>query len=75
MMTDTISEDSVISYAKAFCNSFTLYQDFITPVEESNLVTEVEPHLTRQVYEKDHWDDVRITSLNIRSSNNYIWVE
>ncbi len=71
MMNDTISVESEISYANAFCKSFTLYQDFITPVEESNLVIEVDPHLKRQVYEKDHWDDVRIITLNIHNFNHF----
>ena len=69
MMNDTISVESEISYANAFFSSFTLHQDFITQVEESNLVTEVDPHLKRQVYEKDHWDDVRVISLNIHYFN------
>lgn len=37
--------------------SFKHIKDFITETEEENLVKEVEPHLKRLVYEKDHWDE------------------
>lgn len=50
--------------AAAFAPSFTVRQDFVTPEEEENLAKEVEPHLSRQVYEKDHWDDVRMSLLS-----------
>ena len=36
-----------------------VYQNFITEEEEKALFDEVEPHLKRLRYEKDHWDDVR----------------
>jgi hypothetical protein len=38
--------------------SFWLISDFINPAEEESLLKEIEPHLQRQVYEKDHWDEV-----------------
>eukprot|EP00095_Tigriopus_kingsejongensis_P005458 maker-scaffold224_size251237-snap-gene-1.52 protein:Tk05458 transcript:maker-scaffold224_size251237-snap-gene-1.52-mRNA-1 annotation:"alkylated dna repair protein alkb-like protein 7" len=40
-----------------FQQSFLIYDNFITADEEEALAKEVEPHLKRQVYEKDHWDD------------------
>ena len=52
------SSASQRSYADMLRDSFTLYTKFITSDEESSLVREVEPHLKRLVYEKDHWDDV-----------------
>ena len=54
------SVDSKTStYAALLQSSFRLYPDFISLEEEENLMKEVEPHLKRQVYEKDHWDEVR----------------
>ena len=53
------NSESKITPADVFRDSFIVYPEFITSVEESNIVMEVDPHLTRQVYEKDHWDDVR----------------
>jgi len=32
--------------------------NFITEKEEANLLAEIEPHMKRLPYEKDHWDDV-----------------
>ena len=37
--------------------AFALHEDFISEEEEASLLKEVEPHLTRQVYQKDHWDN------------------
>ena len=59
MLKNSISSESKITPADVFRDSFIVYPEFITSVEESNIVMEVDPHLTRQVYEKDHWDDVR----------------
>ena len=39
-------------------SSFRLIKDFVSTTEEESLFKEVEPHLKRQVYEKDHWDEV-----------------
>ena len=52
-------EPKTLTYAALLQSSFRLHPNFITPEEEENLMKEVEPHLKRQVYEKDHWDDVR----------------
>ena len=38
-------------------SSFEVINDFIDETEENLLVKEVEPHLKRLVYEKDHWDE------------------
>lgn len=38
-------------------SSFEVINDFINEAEESDLMKEVEPHLKRLVYEKDHWDE------------------
>jgi len=57
MANELMSEDLAQTHAEGFFNSFTLCENFIDSVEESNLVDEVQPHLERQVYEKDHWDE------------------
>ena len=46
-----------------FAKSFLIYDDFICESEETKFMSEMEPHLKRHVYEKDHWDDV---SVNFR---------
>ena len=46
----------------------TLIKDFITTEEEESLFNEVEPHLKRQVYEKDHWDEVSRKNINFRGT-------
>lgn len=45
--------------AAKFSSSFLVHEDFVTAEEEAALMSEVEPHLGRLVYEKDHWDEVR----------------
>ena len=45
---------------KEFIDSFLIYNDFITKQEEEQFMSEVEPHLKRHIYEKDHWDDVSV---------------
>ena len=45
-----------------FSSSFLVHEDFVTVEEEAALMAEVEPHLKRLVYEKDHWDEVRKVS-------------
>jgi len=57
MVNTFISKDRQQTHAESFFNSFTFCEDFISDIEESNLVLEVQPHLERQVYEKDHWDE------------------
>ena len=37
--------------------SLIIIPDFINEEEETSLCKEVEPHLKRLVYEKDHWDE------------------
>ena len=34
-----------------------MLQDFITLEEEESFVKEMDPHLKRHIYEKDHWDE------------------
>ena len=43
-----------------FAKSFQIFDDFITESEESSFISEMEPHLKRHIYEKDHWDDVSL---------------
>ncbi|KAI0217628.1 hypothetical protein LSAT2_030632 [Lamellibrachia satsuma] len=56
-----------------------VYQDFITEEEEHSLFDEVEPHLKRLRYEKDHWDDAihgyREMERNRWSAKNKIIIE
>ena len=40
-----------------FSNSFLIYENFVTPQEEENLMVEFEKHFKRHLYEKDHWDN------------------
>ena len=42
-----------------FAESFLIFENFVTEKEEESFMKEMEPHLKRHVYEKDHWDDVR----------------
>jgi len=42
-------------------SSFEVINDFINEAEESDLMKEVEPHLKRLVYEKDHWDEAIVS--------------
>lgn len=39
-------------------SSFRLVDNFVSDVEEKSLMAELEPHLKRLHYEKNHWDDV-----------------
>ena len=52
-----------------FAKSFLIYDDFICESEETKFMSEMEPHLKRHVYEKDHWDDV---SVNFASCNHLV---
>lgn len=38
-----------------FAESFLIFDNFVTEYEEKTFMKEVEPHLKRHVYEKDHW--------------------
>lgn len=44
-------------FIEPFRASFLVYKDFVTEEEESNFMLEMEPHLKRHIYEKNHWDD------------------
>uniref|UniRef100_A0A131Z217 Alpha-ketoglutarate-dependent dioxygenase AlkB-like domain-containing protein n=1 Tax=Rhipicephalus appendiculatus TaxID=34631 RepID=A0A131Z217_RHIAP len=46
--TDTLAEVT---------QSMTVYDDFVTPEEESTLFAEIEPQYKRLRYESSHWDD------------------
>jgi len=40
-----------------FANSFLIYENILSEKEEEAFMREMEPHLKRHVYEKDHWDN------------------
>jgi hypothetical protein len=42
----------------AFLASFRLRPAFVTATEEAEFLREMEPHLVRHKYERDHWDNV-----------------
>ena len=54
---------------REFINSFLIYNDFISKSEEEQFMSEVEPHLKRHIYEKDHWDDVSLLIIFTKSNN------
>ena len=54
-----------------FAKSFQIFDDFITESEESSFISEMEPHLKRHIYEKDHWDDVSLGKASIKKKK--IW--
>jgi len=43
-----------------FANSFLIFENIVSAKEEEMFMKEMEPHLKRHVYEKDHWDDVTL---------------
>ena len=43
-----------------FAESFLVFDNFVSEGEERTFMKEMEPHLKRHVYEKDHWDDVSL---------------
>jgi len=49
-----------VDILKSLQISFKIIPDFINEEEELSLFKEVEPHLKRLVYEKDHWDEAII---------------
>ena len=61
-----VLEASDTETADILKGNIAVYQDFVTEEEENSLFDEVEPHLKRLRYEKDHWDDVRTTLTNGR---------
>ena len=40
-----------------FTSSFLVMEEVVTEEEEQSFMEEMESHLKRHVYEKDHWDD------------------
>jgi DNA-binding transcriptional regulator GbsR (MarR family) len=44
----------ILEAARQSCS---VCENFITEEEERNLLDEIEPHMKRLKYEKDHWDD------------------
>lgn len=40
-----------------FIKDMIVIENFITPEEETSILTEIEPYLKRLRYERDHWDD------------------
>ena len=40
-----------------FSDSFLVYEDVVNEDEEEAFMKEMEGHLKRHIYEKDHWDD------------------
>ena len=46
-----------------FANSFLIFENTVSAKEEEIFMKEMEPHLKRHVYEKDHWDDVMLEFL------------
>ena len=40
-----------------FTSSFLVMEEVVTEEEEQSFMEEMEGHLKRHVYEKDHWDD------------------
>ena len=48
-----------------FSASFLLFENIVSENEEENFMNEMEPHLKRHVYEKDHWDDVSSSNFQL----------
>jgi alkylated DNA repair protein alkB family protein 7 len=48
-------DPKILSDAKASCS---VIENFISEDEEKSLFAELEPHMKRLKYEKDHWDFV-----------------
>lgn len=51
-----------------------IYNNFISPEEETSLINEVEPYLKRLRYEESHWDDVNIDK-QIRIVDKYLYFQ
>ena len=62
-----------------FLQSFLVLEDVVTEDEEAGFMKEMEPHLKRHIYEKDHWDDAivgfRETERKIFNATNTPLVE
>jgi len=63
----------------SFLQSFLVLEDVVTEDEEVAFMKEMEPHLKRHIYEKDHWDDAivgfRETERKIFNATNAPLVE
>lgn len=44
--------------ARNLIDSMLVFDDFLTIVEETSILDEVEPYMKKLHYEFDHWDDV-----------------
>ena len=53
-----------------FAESFLVFENFVSEGEERTFMKEMEPHLKRHVYEKDHWDDV--SCLIVQTSRHFV---
>ncbi len=62
LATSTTSPDFLPGFPdewkQKFLGSFKVMNDFVNEEEEVSIMKEVEPHLKRMMYEKDHWDEV-----------------
>jgi len=62
-----------------FTKSFLVFENVVDENEEEIFMKEMEPHLKRHIYEKDHWDDAikgfRETERKIFNSTNSAVVE
>ena len=58
----------------SFLRSFLVLEEVVTEDEEATFMKEMEPHLKRHIYEKDHWDDAivgfRETERKIFNTSN-----
>ena len=63
----------------SFLQSFLVLEEVVTKDEEATFMKEMEPHLKRHIYEKDHWDDAivgfRETERKIFNASNTPLVE
>ena len=50
----------------SFLQSFLVLEEVVTEEEEATFMKEMEPHLKRHIYEKDHWDDAIVGSEKLR---------
>ena len=58
-------DDRVMSVIE---DSMLIYEDFISEVEEKNLLQELEVTLKKIRYEKSHWDKVRTSSIDSKNT-------
>lgn len=60
-------DDRVMSVIQ---DSMLIYEDFISEVEEKNLLQELEVTLKKIRYEKSHWDKVRTSLLDSKDTHD-----